>query len=135
MRDHTAQHSFLSARPLQLLPILFVAALFVLGQAAWSDTRDHKRGKRQVNITEVFVTLEDAAYDGVDTITIVGEDFRFGEPPLVMLGNFPEPLVVLEASDTQVVVECPTTIGGSIVCYHPHVTLAPGEHRELVMDI
>jgi hypothetical protein len=120
---YTHNHALRSSTPDTMALKLFTVAAFLLfslmlGQSAWADNDndddDDGNHERDLIIIEVLVTFEDAAYGGIDTITIKGEDFDFGKPPTVRLGSFPDPLVVLYASDTQIIVECPTTIGGTI---------------------
>jgi len=113
---NTHHEAFCSPRPENAsLKLVAASATFAvslkLGQTVWAGDDHHH--KRDLNIIEVFVTFDDNAYGGVDTITINGEDLDFGRSPTVTLGRFPAPLEVLNATDTEIVVACPTTITGT----------------------
>lgn len=106
-----------SKRPRVTAPAIWtlILALSLAGLSQIASAHDDRqKHKRNLNIVEVFVTYEDAAYGGVDTLTVSGEDFDFGGWLTVTLGSFPEPLVILDATATRFVAECPTTIAGAV---------------------
>ncbi len=104
---------------------VFVMLWSMFGQLAWAGD-DHRHHNRDLNIIEVFVTFDDAARGGVDTITVIGEDLDFGRSLTVTLGSFPYPLTILDATDQQIVAECPTTLAGEVCPQGDHLLRVSG---------
>ena len=118
MHNHTSTRPsrLASSMPNLLAAVAFLSSSLFLGESAFADGDHHKKHhhKRDMNITEVFVTFGDAAFEGRNTITVLGEGFGSGRSLKATLGSFPDPLVILEVSDTQIIAECPTSIMGDV---------------------
>ena len=89
-------------RRIVLLSGILLLSMSVFGQAVFAAPPNAAPPGGHLNITEVFVT-----FGPPDTLTIMGEDFGFGPGPLVVtLGDF-DPLTIVSATPTTIVVNCP----------------------------
>jgi hypothetical protein len=81
-------------------------------QEAWAGANKvNSPTKQELFITQAFVTFEDAACSGSDTVTITGSNFLNGDPPVIIFGEFGAlTTLCFPATDTELVAELPSPL-------------------------
>ncbi|MDA2920368.1 DUF1566 domain-containing protein [Desulfobacterota bacterium AH_259_B03_O07] len=98
IREKVTRH----IRNTPLIGVILLLSMSIAGQA-WSQ----KPPGQHLNITEVIVDDQ----NNPTSIMILGEDFLFGSPLEVTLGEFLGLLAIISASDTMIVASLPNPIG------------------------
>lgn len=86
---------------IRLLAVLIAISVFSFpGSVGAQDSHSELPGNHLL-ITEVYLDCDSE----FQTIMIYGDDFLFGGSPVVMLGDYTDPLFIIEpASDNQILV-------------------------------